>query len=46
MDLDDYRKGKTNVVAWLTGQVMKASKGKANPGTATALVQKRLAELK
>ncbi len=44
--LDDYRKGKTNVVGWLTGQVMKASKGKANPGTATALVQKRLAELK
>jgi len=43
--LDDWRKGKTNVSGWLTGQVMKLSKGQANPATATALVQKRLAEL-
>ena len=43
--LDDWRKGKTNVAGWLTGQVMKLSKGQANPATATALVQKKLAEL-
>lgn len=43
--LDDWRNGKTNVAGWLTGQVMKLSKGKANPATATALVQKKLAEL-
>jgi aspartyl-tRNA(Asn)/glutamyl-tRNA(Gln) amidotransferase subunit B len=44
--LDDWKKGKTNVAGWLTGQVMKLSKGKANPATATALVQKRLADIK
>ena len=34
----DYKAGKTNVMGFLTGQVMKASRGKANP----ALVQDRL----
>lgn len=43
--IEDYKKGKTNVVGWLTGQVMKKSKGQANPASASALVQKRLAEL-
>lgn len=43
--LDDYAKGKTNVVSWLTGQVMKKSGGCANPGLASELVQKRLANL-
>lgn len=42
--IDDFRKGKTNVVGWLTGQVMKKSKGRANPTMAAELVQKRLAE--
>ncbi len=28
---DDYRKGKENAVNFLKGQVMKASRGKANP---------------
>ncbi len=42
--LEDFRKGKTNVVGWLTGQVMKKSKGRANPTMAAELVQKRLAE--
>jgi len=44
--LEDFKKGKTNVVGWLCGQVMKKSGGRANPATASALVQKRLAELK
>ncbi|MDQ6929383.1 MAG: Asp-tRNA(Asn)/Glu-tRNA(Gln) amidotransferase subunit GatB [Candidatus Eremiobacteraeota bacterium] len=34
----DYKAGKTNVMGFLTGQIMKASRGKANP----ALVQERL----
>ena len=42
--LEDYAKGKTNVVDWLTGQVMKKSRGRANPGIASELVQKRLAD--
>mgnify|MGYP002624454477 CR=1 FL=1 len=41
----DYKGGKTNVVGWLMGQVMKASGGKVNPKVATELVQKRLAEV-
>ncbi|MDP9018567.1 MAG: Asp-tRNA(Asn)/Glu-tRNA(Gln) amidotransferase subunit GatB [Candidatus Eremiobacteraeota bacterium] len=36
----DYKAGKTNVMGFLTGAVMKASRGKANP----ALVQERLKE--
>ncbi len=43
--ITDFKAGKTNVVGWLMGQVMKESKGKANPGTASELVQKKLAEL-
>ncbi|MBQ3671158.1 MAG: Asp-tRNA(Asn)/Glu-tRNA(Gln) amidotransferase subunit GatB [Treponema sp.] len=41
----DFKGGKTNVVGWLMGQVMKASKGKANPGVATKLVQEKLGKL-
>ncbi|MBC5816256.1 MAG: Asp-tRNA(Asn)/Glu-tRNA(Gln) amidotransferase subunit GatB [Candidatus Eremiobacteraeota bacterium] len=36
----DYKGGKTNVMGFLVGQVMKASRGKANP----ALVQERMKE--
>jgi aspartyl-tRNA(Asn)/glutamyl-tRNA(Gln) amidotransferase subunit B len=36
----DYKGGKTNIMGFLVGQVMKASRGKANP----ALVQERLKE--
>lgn len=41
----DFKGGKTNVVGWLMGQVMKASGGKANPGVATKLVQEKLSKL-
>ncbi|MCQ2611576.1 MAG: Asp-tRNA(Asn)/Glu-tRNA(Gln) amidotransferase subunit GatB [Treponema sp.] len=41
----DYKSGKTNVVGWLMGQVMKQSQGKANPKQATELVSKKLAAL-
>ncbi len=43
--LEDFKSGKSNVVGWLTGQVMKASKGKANPKIASELVSKKLAAL-
>lgn len=39
---EDYRSGKTNVVGWLMGQVMKRSKGKANPEIATKLLKAEL----
>src|SRR5574344_536609 len=41
----DFKTGKTNVVGWLMGQVMKESHGKANPKQATELLQKKLASL-
>ncbi len=40
--IEDYKKGKTNIASWLVGQVMKASKGKANPETANRLVMQFL----
>ena len=40
--VEDFKGGKTNVVGWLTGQVMKESKGKANPKMASALVNEKL----
>jgi aspartyl-tRNA(Asn)/glutamyl-tRNA(Gln) amidotransferase subunit B len=43
--VEDYKGGKTNVVGWLMGQVMKMSQGKANPKQATELLNKALAEL-
>ncbi|MBO6101132.1 MAG: hypothetical protein J6P07_07370, partial [Spirochaetaceae bacterium] len=36
---------KSNVVGWLMGQVMKKSKGKATPATATKLLNEELAKL-
>ncbi|MBP5284182.1 MAG: Asp-tRNA(Asn)/Glu-tRNA(Gln) amidotransferase subunit GatB [Treponema sp.] len=43
--VEDFKGGKTNVIGWLTGQVMKASKGKANPGIASKLVGEKLGAL-
>ena len=43
--VEDFKGGKTNVLGWLTGQVMKKSAGKANPATATALVKEKLSAL-
>lgn len=39
---DEYRAGKTNVLGFLVGQVMKASRGKADPALVNELVRKRL----
>ena len=38
----DYKKGKTNVVGFLVGQVMKESKGKGNPQIINNLIRMKL----
>ena len=37
-----YKNGKTALMGWFVGQVMKASKGKANPGMVNQLLAKKL----
>ena len=39
---EDYRKGKSNALMFLVGQVMKKTRGKANPKIASDLLKKRL----
>ena len=36
--VDDYRNGKSRAVGFIVGQVMKASKGQANPALTNQLV--------
>lgn len=43
--LASYKSGKTNVAAWLMGQVMKESHGKADGGVTRRLVNERLGKL-
>ncbi|HZQ98006.1 MAG TPA: Asp-tRNA(Asn)/Glu-tRNA(Gln) amidotransferase GatCAB subunit B, partial [Chloroflexota bacterium] len=40
----DYRAGKTQAMGFLVGQVMKATRGQANPGLVSQLVKRRLDE--
>lgn len=40
--IEDYKKGKGNSIGFLVGQVMKASKGKANPGIVNELLKSKL----
>ena len=40
--VDDYRAGKTNVMGFLVGQVMKASAGKADPQLVNSLMKAKL----
>jgi aspartyl-tRNA(Asn)/glutamyl-tRNA(Gln) amidotransferase subunit B len=40
--LEQYRGGKATVIAYFVGQVMKASKGKANPALVNELLPKKL----
>jgi aspartyl-tRNA(Asn)/glutamyl-tRNA(Gln) amidotransferase subunit B len=40
--VDEYRAGKDKAFNALVGQVMKASKGKANPAQASELLKKKL----
>jgi aspartyl/glutamyl-tRNA(Asn/Gln) amidotransferase, B subunit len=43
--VEDFKAGKTQSAGFLMGQVMKLSKGKANPKIAKELVDKKLSEL-
>lgn len=43
--VEDFKNGKTNVVGWLMGQVMKISQGKANPKQATQILNKYLSAM-
>jgi aspartyl-tRNA(Asn)/glutamyl-tRNA(Gln) amidotransferase subunit B len=40
--VEQYRGGKTTVLAFFVGQVMKATKGRANPGLVNQLLEKEL----
>jgi aspartyl-tRNA(Asn)/glutamyl-tRNA(Gln) amidotransferase subunit B len=40
--VEQYRAGKTQVAGFLVGQVMKASRGQANPGMVNELLKKKL----
>ena len=44
--VSDYLDGKLNVIRFLVGQVMKETKGKANPQKTTDLLQEKLESLK
>ena len=39
---DEFKAGKSNIVGFLVGQVMKASRGKADPALVNELVRKKL----
>jgi Asp-tRNA(Asn)/Glu-tRNA(Gln) amidotransferase B subunit len=41
-ELARYREGKGTLLQWFVGQVMKATRGKANPQVVTALLEERL----
>lgn len=40
--VEQYRSGKTAVIGFLVGQVMKASRGQANPGAVNEMLKKKL----
>ncbi|MGD2279239.1 MAG: Asp-tRNA(Asn)/Glu-tRNA(Gln) amidotransferase subunit GatB [Candidatus Omnitrophota bacterium] len=42
--VNDYKKGKTNALSFLVGQVMKATRGKANPKIVGEILKKKLEE--
>ena len=43
--VDDFKNGKQQVIGFLVGQVMRASKGKANPQTVNQLIKDALSKL-
>ena len=40
--IEDFKAGKDRAVGFLVGQVMKASRGKANPGVVNTLIKEEL----
>jgi len=45
-EVEKYLSGKTKVIGYLVGQVMKKTRGRANPQFVTELLEKKLSELK
>ena len=43
-DVAEYRAGKTKLLGFFMGQVMRATQGKANPKMVNELLRKKLAE--
>jgi aspartyl-tRNA(Asn)/glutamyl-tRNA(Gln) amidotransferase subunit B len=43
--VDSYRKGKTTVIQWLLGRVMKTTGGRANPQAVRKLLEEELSDL-
>ena len=43
--VEDFKAGKTQAASFLMGQVMKMSKGKANPKVAKEMIDKKLQEM-
>jgi len=43
--VEKYKKGNVNVVSFLLGQVMKKTKGTADPGKTRKLLEERLTKL-
>ena len=43
--VEDFKAGKTQAASFLMGQVMKMSKGKANPKLAKEMIDKKLMEM-
>ena len=41
--VEEYRGGKEKLIGWFVGQVMQATKGKANPGMCSDILKKKLA---
>ena len=44
--VEDFRAGKEKAMGFLTGQAMRASRGKANPGVIQKLLREALEKLK
>ena len=42
--VEEYKSGKTKVIGFLVGQVMKEMKGKANPGKVNEMIAKKLSD--
>ncbi len=43
--ISDYKSGKTNALMFLVGQVMRGSKGKANPNMVKEMLEKKLSQI-
>jgi aspartyl-tRNA(Asn)/glutamyl-tRNA(Gln) amidotransferase subunit B len=46
LKVEEYKKGKKGIVSMFMGEVMKRSKGKADPKMASDLINKKLEEVK